>query len=95
MYDCRNINDVKCKYLKAANDKKIGNLPHIYHCKKMNITLFADMRNKDNLNDETLSISPDFNCPLMQKLRIKGLAPKFEYSIESNKPSIYWNDNKL
>ena len=94
-YDCRSIKGIKCKYLIATGSIKFGKIPYIYYCNKLHITIFPDINNKFKTNEEVQSITPDFNCPYVQKLRKQKLLPGFEMRINPDKSFIHWNQSNL
>ena len=84
-FDCRHIDNGRtCISLSPWNTTQKGEINKICTCTALNVVIFAEYHNEGKVNEELINISPVFDCPIMQALRIEGKAPHVEATITKN-----------
>ena len=91
IYDCRDIQGNRCKYLREVKNKKIDKIPNIYICNKHHIPLFPEKENEGKINEINTGLSPDFDCIIMGQLRKEYYAPKIMFTINPDRTTQFWN----
>ena len=74
--DCRSINKGNmCSHLYQwdVGHKDMGS--KICTCKALNVLIFPEFTDFGKMTQKLIQVKPLFDCPQMQELRMKGIAP--------------------
>jgi len=80
--DCRTmVNSSMCPYLYKWGSKEQYDHSTVCTCTKLNDVVFPIFSNKNKITQEVEQIKPLFDCPYLQKMRVKGIIPSIMATI--------------
>ena len=104
-FDCNTINkyfidpenetndeNQKCIFLPSTDKKMSIKSRRKFICPDLDKFVWADIINFGRINEESIGLSPNVECSVMQKLRKMGIANSMEFTILPNGKTIDWNE---
>ena len=92
-FDCRTIrNGMMCEHLHPWNIGNKEELARICTCKALNVVVFPHYKDLGKFTQELIKVKPLFHCPMLQQLRVDGLASQVVATIDKNDFTAWHHD---